>query len=62
MIFSKNVLKSFFLIFSFSYNNLFARVLLLVDSILSLKQCQNTFKSLVDINVTEYTFIDKIKA
>ena len=61
MIFSEDVLKNSFLISSFSYDNLFARVSLLVDSILSLKQCQNTFEFLVDINVTEYTFIDEIK-
>ena len=62
MIFSKDALKSSLLISFFSYDDFFARILLLVDSILSLKQCQNTFESLINIDITEYTFIDKIKA
>ncbi len=62
MIFSKDALKSFLLIFSFNYDDFFARVSLLVDLILFSKQRQNTFKFLVNINITEYTFIDEIKA
>ena len=62
MIFSEDALKNSLLISSFSYDDFFARASLLVDLILSLKQRQNTFEFLVDINVTEYTFIDKIKA
>ena len=62
MIFSEDALKSSLLISSFSYDDLFARVSLLVDLILSLKQRQNIFKFLVNTDVTEYTFIDKIKA
>ena len=62
MIFSEDALKSSLLISSFSYDDLFARVSLLVDLILSSKERQNIFKFLVNIDITEYTFIDEIKA
>ncbi len=62
MIFSENALKNSLLISSFSYDDFFARISLLVDLILSSKQRQNIFESLVNIDITEYTFIDEIKA
>ena len=62
MTFSEDALKGPLLISSFSYDDPFARAPLLVDLILSSKQRQNTFESLVDTDVTEYTFIDETKA